>query len=146
MVPDLVFLSEPQLFQCDAESLTSMLRGKYCYNLNSEDIYCPELPLTARKAHGGTMVLWKQELDPHIRVLPTTSAAVLPLLLAIPGVSRSAHIAVYLPTAGKDSEFISALAALECALLDIYENHACPVYLRGDFNVNPKNRNRVNLL
>ena len=146
MLPDLIFLSEPQLFQCDAEALTSMFRGKYCYNLNSEDVHCPELPLAVRKAHGGTMVLWKVELDPYIRVLPSTSAAVLPILLAIPGVSRSAHIAVYLPTAGRDSEFISALAALECALLDISENLACPVYLRGDFNVNPKNITRVNLL
>ena len=146
MLPDLIFLSEPQLFQCDAEALTSMFRGKYCYNLNSEDVHCPELPLAVRKAHGGTMVLWKVELDPYIRVLPTTSAAVLPLLLAIPGVSRSAHVAVYLPTAGRDSEFISALAALECAMLDIFENFACPVYLRGDFNVNPKNFTRVNLL
>ena len=68
MLPDLIFLSEPQLFQCDAEALTSMFRGKYCYNLNSEDVHCPELPLAVRKAHGGTMVLWKVELDPYIRV------------------------------------------------------------------------------
>ena len=54
-----------------------MFRGKYCFNLNSEDIYSPDLPLAVRKAHGGTMALWKTNLDPFIRALPTTSPAVL---------------------------------------------------------------------
>ena len=57
------------------------------------------------------MALWKLELDPFIKILATPSPAVLPLLFSLPGIARSAHIAVYLPTSGRDAEFITALAS-----------------------------------
>ena len=58
------------------------------------------------------MALWDTYIDPCITILPTTSPAVLPLILDIPGYSPSAHIGVCLPTRGQEHEWVIALAAL----------------------------------
>ena len=73
---------------------------------------CPDLPLEKRRAKGGTMILWREKLSPYIKILNVNSASFLPLILSIPGIATSAHIAVYLPTSGKETEFVSALAGL----------------------------------
>ena len=91
------------------------------------------------------MIMWRSKLDPYIKVLPTTSSSFLPILLSVPGLAPSAHIAVYLPTSGKEAEFVSALANLEVCLDHISQEYSCPVYLRGDFNVNPNNVTRAAL-
>ena len=142
----LIFLSEPQIFQCDISAMFSMFAGTFSFYLNSDDLYTPDLPLATRRATGGTMAMWRQDLTPFVKVLPTTTSAVLPILLSPPGHTTTAHLTVYLPTSGKDSEFVIALAALEASVTDILENHSCPIYLRGDFNVNPKNVTRCDLL
>ena len=134
--PHLIFLSEPQLFACDLATAFTMFKGSYQCHLNSNDVFCPDLPLISRKPNGGTMAMWHHHLDPYIRVLPCPSSAVLPILLAVPGLSQSAHISVYLPTAGKDTEFLCALAALDTCIEQIKEDFSCPVYIRGDFNEN----------
>ena len=123
-----------------------MFNGKFLFHLNSEDSFCPELSLATRRAKGGTMAMWECKLDPYIRILPTTTSAVLPLLLSPPGLMPTAHITVYLPTAGRDSEFLSDIAALDAIVSEILEDYSCPIYIRGDFNVNPKNSTRSNLL
>ena len=123
-----------------------MFHGRFCFHLNSEDSFCPELPLATRKAKGGTMALWESKLDPYVKILPTTTAAVLPLVLSPPGLQSTAHITVYLPTAGKDSDFLSEFAALDAIVSEIVEDFDYPIYIRGDFNVNPKNSARVQLL
>ena len=74
--PDLVFLSEPQIFQCDIALFSRSFSGKY-----SEESNNPELALDNSKAYGGTLVMWKSELDPFITPLPTSSPAFLPILL-----------------------------------------------------------------
>ena len=89
------------------------------------------------------MAMWRSELSPYVRVLPTTSPAVLPILLAIPGLEPTAHIGIYLPTHGRDAEYVTALAALESCILEITEEFACPIYIRGDANTNPKNSVRA---
>ena len=89
------------------------------------------------------MVMWRSKLDPYVKVLHTSSSSSLPIILSIPGLCTTAHIAVYLPTSGKESEFITALAALEVTLNMINEDYACPIYIRGDCNVNPKNKARA---
>ena len=89
--------------------------------------------------------MWKSTLDPYIKVLPTSASSSLPILLSVPGLQVTAHIAVYLPTSGKDPEFTSALSALDVTLTMIEEEYACPVYIRGDCNVNPKNKSRAAL-
>ena len=121
--------------------------GNYCHHLNSEDSYYPELALESRKAKGGTLCIWHSALDPFITILPTTSDAVLPLLLSIPGLSPSAHICVYMPTSGQDHKFVLALAALIAVMESLAEDYPnTPVYIRGDANVNPNNLSRVQLL
>ena len=122
-----------------------MFQPKYSFHLNSEDTLCPDLPLITKRAIGGTMALWRTELDPFIKVLPTTSSAVLPLLLSLPGLCPAAHITVYLPTSGREAEFVSALGVLESCIEKILEDFSCTIYIRGDFNVNPNNLTRVDL-
>ena len=124
----------------------SMFAGNYSFYLNSDDLYTPDLPLATRRAKGGTMAMWRQDLSPYVKVLPTTTSSVLPILLSPPRYTTTAHVTVYLPTSGKDSEFVTALSALEATITDILENHSCPLYLRGDFNVNPNNVTRCDLL
>ena len=145
--PGMIFLSEPQIYQCDANLALSSLKPTYCHHLNSEDTFYPELALEQRHAHGGTLALWHSLLDPFITLLPTTSPAVLPLLLSIPGLKPSAHIEIYLPTSGQKEEFVIALASLSAVLESLEEDHpGTPVYVRGDANVNPSNLPRVQLL
>ena len=100
-----MLLSEPQLFQCDATLALAPLLPTYCYHLNSEDQFYPELTLAGHQAHGGNLAIWHSALDPFISILPTTSPAVLPLLISVPGLLPSVHVGVYLPTSGKDEHF-----------------------------------------
>ena len=145
--PLLVFLSEPQAFSCDIAQILSALSPTYSYHLNGEDSYSPDLPLTARRSFGGTLAIWHSAINPFVTLLPTSSPAILPLHLAIPGLASSTHIGVYLPTAGKDPEFLSALADLEAVTANTTEMFGdSPVFFRGDFNVNPKNKARLPLL
>ena len=144
--PALVFLTEPQIYQCDIAAMFSMFSGGYSFHLNSQDLLSPDLPLVTRKAAGGTMAMWRSELDPFIKVLPTSSSSVLPLILSLPGRSPTAHVTVYLPTHGREADFVSALGVLDSSLQQIKEDFACPIYVRGDLNVNPKNTARVIML
>ena len=89
------------------------------------------------------MVMWHSNLDPYVKILPTTSSSSLPILLSIPGLQPTAHIGVYLPTSGKEPEFISALSALDLIITTIKEEYSIPIYIRGDCNVNPKNKSRA---
>ena len=97
------------------------------------------------KAHGGTMVMWRTGLDPFVTTLSTPSPSFLPILLQIPGFSKSIHIAIFLPTSGKDPEFVSALSLLDVFIDEMTTLHSCPIYIRGDANCNPNNHNRSNL-
>ena len=146
-MPSLIFLSEPQLFQCDSSSLMKTFQGSYSHHLSSEDLLFPELALEQTKAKGGTMVLWQTSLDPFVSVLPTDSPALAAIVLKIPGICISAHVAIYLPTAGQEVQFVSALASLDNCLVDLLNKHDdLQVFIRGDANVNPKNRPRASLL
>ena len=141
----LMFLSEPQLFLCDASLALSPMTG-YSFHLNSEDATLPSMAMDQRRAWGGTLALWHSSLDPFVTVLPTTSPAVLPVFLSIPGLSPSIHIGIYLPTSGRDPEFLTALTALDMVLVTMVETRpGVPVYIRGDANVNPGNTARCNL-
>ena len=141
----LVFLSEPQLFLCDASlALSSM--SNFSFHLNSEDSFLPSMAMDHRRAWGGTLALWHSSLDPFVTVLPTTSSAVLPIFLSIPGLSPSIHIGIYLPTSGRDPDFLTAITALDMVLVTMVETRpGVPVYIRGDANVNPNNTARYNL-
>ena len=123
------------------------LSGTYSFTLNTGDMYDPELPLVKAKASGGTLVLWKKMHDPFISVWPVSSSAFLPILFQPTDSVLSIHVAIYLPTAGQDAQFVEELANLTTTLEEISENHPeSPVYLRGDFNVSHKNSKRMSLL
>ena len=145
--PDLILLSEPQIFANDLELVMRPLSGEYLACLNSADKYDPELPLFKSKAHGGTMALWKREHDPHITVFPVSSPAFLPIVFHPPGSPISIHIAVYLPTLGQESQFLDELSKLSITMDELGDAHPdAPIYLRGDFNVSHSNPKRTDLL
>ena len=118
---DFVFISEPQIYQCDVELSMASLKGEYCYALNSADKYDQELPLVKPKAHGGTMILWKVSHDPYISVHPVSSASILPIIFNPPDSPTSIHIAVYLPTHGQDCKFVEELSSLEICLQELHD-------------------------
>ena len=144
-LPDLVFLSEPQLYRCDIALLSKPFLGTFSFLLNSEETSHPELAMDCSKAHGGTLVMWKSKLDPYIQPLPTSSPAFLPILLSIPGFSPSIHIAIYLPTSGRNPECVSALSHLDSFIEEVAAPHECPIYIKGDANCNPRNTERTDL-
>ena len=146
--PSLVFLSEPQIFACDVARVMTIFAGKFSYSLNSEDCHDPDLPLDSFRAKGGTMAMWDTSLDPHITVLPTSSPAVLPLLVKLPGLAVACHIGIYLPTAGLEDQFCAALSELDTTITSVLERFGqhTVVFVRGDMNVSEKNNVRKPLL
>ena len=106
-LPKLVFISEPQVYKCDITPLIKPFLVNYSTHINSEDVHDLELPLTHPKAKGGTMVLWDNSLSPHLKVLDTSSPSFVSVLLSPPDLLPSVHTGVYLPTAGKDGEWLA---------------------------------------
>ena len=146
-VPDLVLLSEPQSYQTDIRQALEGVQQEYDFWLNSDDMYDPELPLIKARAVGGTLALWRRWLEPYISVYPVQSSAFLPLVLKLPDSRTSVHIALYLPTHGRDADFVSELANLKNCIDDICTIHKdALVFIRGDSNCNAKNTNRMQLL
>ena len=146
-LPDLVFLSEPQIYLTDIQEQLSYVEHEYCYWLNSADLLDPELPQTKSRATGGTLALWRKCLDPYVSVHPCQSSSFLPIILKLPGSKTSIHVALYFPTHGKDAEFISEMANLKNCLDDLACLYHDPViYIRGDGNSNPRNEKRYQLL
>ena len=144
--PDLVFLSESQIFSCDSLKVMEFLKKDYCFVSNSEDNHQPEAPLIKPRASGGTLIMWKRSLDPYIEVQPLSTTSTLPIIFQPPGCSPSIHICIYLPTAGQDSQFIEELAKLSSILCHLRTTAPnAPIFLRGDFNVNNRNKKRVQI-
>ena len=86
-------------------------------------------------------------MEPYITVHPVHSSAFLPLVLKLHDTRTSVHIALYLPTHGRDAEFVSDLASLKNCIDDICTIHKdALVFIRGDSNCNQKNTNRMQLL
>ena len=93
------------------------------------------------------MVLWHCELDPYITIHPSTTASCSTIVLNKPGLTPSIHITIYLPTSGKETEFLTELSNLDCVLEEMKEKYPdCPVFLRGDGNVNKHPTKRVQLM
>ena len=144
--PSFIFLSEPQTFQHDLTLASKPLQLSYSSFLNSSDLHDPDLGMSSSRTHGGTLVLWRKEYDPYVKIQSPKSTSFLILEFSPPGLPPSAHVCVYLPTAGKESLFIDNLAQLTLALENIKENNPETLcYLRGDFNVSNKNERRLGL-
>ena len=141
--PDLVFLSEPKLYQCDLMTEMNLFTHQYQAALCSDDLFDPELPITKCQALDGTMILWKHEHHQYVKVLPRTSSAFLAVLFSPPGLQISIHIAIYLPTSGREDAFIDAITSLKESLLESLTKYpnSC-LFIRGDANVNEKHYSR----
>ena len=133
--PTFIFIGEPWLHLPDALLATDQISNLYNFYLNSEDRHDDLLSLQKTRAHGGTMTLWKKELDPYITIHEPTSSRILALVLDRPGYQVSIHINIYLSTAGKEACFIEDLSVLEDTIDILNEKHPDSVlYIRGDAN------------
>ena len=72
-------------------------------------------------------MLWLKELDPFIEVITTNTAAFLPIIFKMPGLKTSIHVTLYMPTHGKDSEFVSDLPELRNCLDNLIERFSDPI-------------------
>ena len=145
--PDLIFLSEPQIFEYDIANPMSYLKGSYSYRLNSADQFDPELPLLKSRATGGTLIMWKKEFDAFVTFHNPPSPAILPMVFHPPNNSLTTHICVYLPTSGQEVQFMNELANISSVLEKLRLTHpSSHCYIRGDFNVNEKHIKRNELL
>ena len=145
--PHMIFLSETQIFQSDINHCVNYLAGVYSYHLNSEDQFDKDLPLVSPKSVGGTMTLWRNELDPFITLHPPPSPSILPIIFHPPGCTTSLHLNVYLPTNGREDEFMEEMSKLFVLVQDLAVVYpAAPIYIRGDLNVNNKNSKRKSIL
>ena len=141
--PDFLFLSEPQIFQHDLSQLMQHFQGEYTWSLNSEDKLDPDFAFHNVTTHGGTMVLWKLCHDPYVTVHPVQSTAFLPIIFQPPHSKPSAHIAIYLPTWGKETAFVEELSEIKITVEELKNKYPnLRIYIRGDSNVNEKNVNR----
>ena len=91
-------------------SINDVLGDKYNAILNSDDKYDHELPLISNRAHGGCLTLYKKHLEPFISEVDSSSSRILPILLKMPGYLPSTHFNIYMPTAGKDAEYVEVLS------------------------------------
>ena len=93
------------------------------------------------------MCMWKTELDPYIKVHRVSTSSFLPLIFEPLNLPPSIHVAVYLPTLGRESDFLDELAQLNVCIYDLKDTYPdAQIYLRGDFNVSKTNKNRTHLL
>ena len=124
----------------------SFFSHKYAFFLNSEDRYDQEIPFIKNQSFGGTMVLWKKELDTHISVHSVSTTSFLPVIFSPPGSPVSVHIALYLPTSGQESEFLEQITLLRITIEELKDTYPeCLIYLRGDGNVNKNNKVRFKI-
>ena len=121
-----------------------LLKGEYCSSLRSDDLLDSELPLIQKRAKGGTMVLWKKNLDQLVTVFPSPSSSLLPIVFTPPNQVPAILLTIYLPTAGKDVEYVEEITNLNNLVYDLIEKYPdAMLFLRGDANANPKDTKRV---
>ena len=145
--PDLIFLNESQIFQHESDLALDLLRGEYSHVLNSDDLHDPELPFLKNRSNGGTIILWRKKLEKSVTILPTETTSFTAIILAFPSCPPAIHISLYLPTAGKESEFLEEITKLKVFIESALETHPDHlIFIRGDSNVNMKNTVRVEIL
>ena len=133
--PDLIFISEPWLFQANLPLATSFFLPKYSCSLNSDDKLDPELPLTTTHAQGGVLVFWKSNLDQYVTTIDVSSSRFLIIVIEHPNYPTSIHIGIYLPTSGLDNQFVHELSLLEATIEELSGKHpSAAIFIRGDAN------------
>ena len=145
--PDFVLLSEPMLFQCDLGLEMNLFKGDYCSSLSSDDLLDPELPLLKMRAKGGTMALWKKRIDPYVTVVPSSTSSIHSMVFSPPGLVPAIILCIYLPTAGKDLEYVEEIAKVNESILELVVKYPdAKILIRGDANANPKDTKRVDIV
>ena len=140
--PSFIFITEPWLHLPDAPLVLKELLHQYNFFLNSEDRHDNLLSLVKSRAHGGTLALWKKELDPYITVHEPSSSHVLAIILEKPGYQTTIHITVYLSTAGKDAEYMKDLVLLQNTIDLLGDKYPDSLtFVRGDANASLIQRN-----
>ena len=130
-----MFLSKPSLFQADLPRATELLSAQYKRFLNSDDLYDPQLHLLQNRAHGGTLTMWKVELDHLVTILPSETSRITTLFFDPPDTLTTFHINIYLPTSGKDAQYINTLATLQATIYDVSTQYPDTLmYVKGDAN------------
>ena len=123
-----------------------IFRGEYCHAINSDDVHDPELPFVKNRSNGGTMIMWKKSMNQFVSIIPTTTPSFMAMLFHPPGCIPSLHVSIYLPTSGRESDFIEEITKLRIFLVDHQETHpGTPIFIRGDSNVNTNNTVRLNI-
>ena len=90
--------------------------------------------------------MWKSELSPYIKIIPTPTSSVLALVLDIPNYEKSIHVGIYLPTSGKETEYLEELSNLEICIHELRELYpSYPIFIRGDANANFNHKPRNNI-
>ena len=144
--PDFIFINECLLFQFEVPEATDLFNGEYCHTHSSDDITDPELPFIKNRSNGGTMILWRIELDQYITILPAITPSFVSILFFPPNYQPSLHVSLYLPTSGQESEFIAEITKLSEFIEDLCEQHpGLLIFIRGDSNVNMNNKARLNI-
>ena len=145
--PDLIFLSEIQIFSSDVSHCMTLFKGEYNCEVNSEDVHDVDIPMTKSKPCGGTMILWKRSLDKYISVFPVSTPSFLPVIFSPPGSPVSAHFSLYLPTAGRETDFLDQISQLSLSIDMIQEKYNdCLLFIRGDGNTNTNNISRAQVM
>ena len=144
---DLIFLTEPNIFQSDQKTLLSHLHSHPRYCLNTDDLHDPDLALIRSRVVGGTLILWAASLDPYVTIYTHKTSSHTAIILQIPGFLTTIHVCIYLPTSGREQDFVKELTNLEATLTALSESYQnCALFIRGDSNVNKNNSSRVILL
>ena len=143
--PNLLFLSEAQIFHCDLPLVSPYFNGLYSIHLNSDETDQEGLAMVSNKSHGGTVIMISKNLEPYAQMLPSSSSSFTAVLVHVPNFEKSVHIALYMPTAGKDSEFLTVLSCLNSFIRDTRSKFQCSIHIRGDSNCNPKNEYQCSL-
>ena len=112
--------------------------------LNTDDLHDPELAMVRSRLVGGTLAMWATHLDPFVSIYPSDTSSFTCLILQIPGYQVTIHVVVYLPTSGRENEFISELTSLRLAITELKEKYQeSAIFIRGDSNANKNNKNRI---
>ena len=134
------------IFQFEAKEATDLFHGEYNYLLNSDDSVDQELPFTKNKSHGGTMILWKRSICEFVTVLATPTPSFTAIMFHPPGCYSSVQVALYLPTSGKEAEFVEDISKLQIFLEDLLmKDPELLIFIRGDSNVNSKHTTRLKI-
>ena len=92
------------------------------------------------------MILWRSSLCEFISVLSTPSPSFSAIIFRPPSSPPSVQVSLYLPTSGKEAEFIEEISKLRIFIEDLMIKHPdLLIFIRGDSNVNSNHATRLKI-